>query len=119
MKVKLDENLPALLTVALGELGHDVHTSNEEGLGGYPDDQIWRAAQREGRFLIRQDLDFSDVRRFVPGTHYGILLIHLHSPSQRSLMNRIRQIFEAGNVHEWGGCFIVATERKVRIRKPG
>lgn len=65
MKVKLDENLPALLTVALGELGHDVHTSNEEGLGGYPDDQIWRAAQREGRFLITQDLDFSDVRQFV------------------------------------------------------
>src|SRR5690348_11412101 len=113
MKVKLDENLPALLTAALSELGHDVDTSNDEGLGGCADGQIWIAAQREGRFLITQDLDFSDVRQFIPGSHHGILLIRLHSPSQRSLMNRIRQIFETGNVHEWHGCFVVATERKI------
>jgi predicted nuclease of predicted toxin-antitoxin system len=118
MKVKLDENLPALLTAALSELGHDVHTSNDEGLGGCPDDQIWEAAQREGRFLITQDLDFSDVRQFVPGTHYGILLIRMHSPSQRNLMNRIGQIFETGNVDEWQKCFVVASERKIRIRRP-
>jgi hypothetical protein len=29
MKVKLDENLPADLTVLLKDLGHDVHTTPE------------------------------------------------------------------------------------------
>jgi predicted nuclease of predicted toxin-antitoxin system len=72
MRVKLDENLPLLLASALKGLGHDVHTTNEEGLAGCLDGQIWEAAQREGRFLLTQDHDFSDARRFVPGTHCGI-----------------------------------------------
>jgi predicted nuclease of predicted toxin-antitoxin system len=41
------------------------------------DCEVWEAAQRDERFLITQDLDFSDVRRFVPGSHRGILLVRL------------------------------------------
>jgi predicted nuclease of predicted toxin-antitoxin system len=118
MKVKLDENLPLLLASALKGLGHDVHTSNEEGLAGCLDGQIWEAAQREGRFLLTQDLDFSDARRFVPGTHCGILLIRLRSPSQHNLAERISQIFATEAVQDWLGSFVVVTERKVRVRKP-
>jgi len=40
---------------------------------GHPDGDIWRHAQQEGRFLITQDLDFSDINLFSPGTHHGIL----------------------------------------------
>jgi predicted nuclease of predicted toxin-antitoxin system len=118
MKIKLDENLPVLLTRALEDIGHDVDTSSGEGLAGCPDEQIWAAAQVERRFLITQDPDFSDVRRFAPGTHCGVLVVRLHSPSQRSLMERITQVFAAENVHEWPGCFVVVTERKVGVRRP-
>jgi predicted nuclease of predicted toxin-antitoxin system len=118
MKVKLDENLPLLLASALKRLGHDIHTTNEEGLTGRLDVEIWQAARREGRFLLTQDLDFSDARRFVPGSHCGILLIRLHSPSQRNLTDRITQIFETADVEGWLRCFVVVTERKIRVRKP-
>jgi len=118
MNIKLDENLPLLLTRALGQLGHNVHTTNDEGLAGSADEHIWEAAQRERRFLMTQDLDFSDLRRFAPGSHCGILVIRLHSPSQRRLTERITQVFRTENVHEWHGCFVVVTERKVRVRKP-
>lgn len=36
MKIKLDENLPGSLAVSLGNLGHDVHTTQGEGLAGRP-----------------------------------------------------------------------------------
>ena len=70
MKTKLDENLPAGLRPVLEKLGHDVDTAVSEGLAGHGDDDIWAASQQSGRFLITQDLDFSDVRRFRPGYRF-------------------------------------------------
>ena len=55
MKIKLDENIPATLSVTLGNLGHDVETVKDEGMVGCDDNYIWDSAQREGRFFITQD----------------------------------------------------------------
>ncbi|MCC6898753.1 MAG: DUF5615 family PIN-like protein [Polyangiaceae bacterium] len=74
MKLKLDENLPATLATRLRALGFDADTVLDEGLGGRSDGDVWAAAQTAGRFLVTQDLDFSDARVFAPGTHHGILL---------------------------------------------
>jgi predicted nuclease of predicted toxin-antitoxin system len=113
MKIKLDENLPV-------HLRHDVHTIAEENLSGKSDREVWEAAQQDERFLITQDLDFSDLRRFAPGTHSGILLVRLHSPDRESLIRRISEVFRQEEVEGWSKCFVVATERKVRIiRAPG
>jgi predicted nuclease of predicted toxin-antitoxin system len=112
MKIKLDENLPAILADSLRNLGHDVHTVLDEGLRGKEDRAIWNTAQAESRFLITQDLDFSDVRQFSPGTHAGILLIRLREPSRRNLFATVQKLFRNENVHEWLGCFVVATEEK-------
>jgi predicted nuclease of predicted toxin-antitoxin system len=117
MKIKLDENLPVQIKTGLTAFGHDVHTTYEEKLTGSKDAEIWAAAQNEQRLLITQDLDFADVRQFIPGTHHGILLVRLHFPSRMNLINRILQLFVTENVTTWTGCFIVATERKVRVRR--
>jgi Domain of unknown function (DUF5615) len=71
--------------------------------------------QDEGRFLITQDLDFSDLRRFAPGSHHGILLVRLHAPDWRHLSERVAEIFRSEEVEQWAGCFVVATERKIRV----
>ena len=118
MKIKLDENLPVRLAMLLGEFGHDVHTLREEHLAGHDDREIWEAAQTEARFLITQDLDFSDLRKFTPGSHCGMLLIRLHSPNRSNLIERIVELFRKEPVEEWAGCFVVATERKIRLLKP-
>jgi predicted nuclease of predicted toxin-antitoxin system len=118
MKIKIDENLPLQIALKLKSFGHDVHTTQNEGLSGCVDLVIWEAVQRDERFLITQDLDFSDARRFAPGTHHGILLIRLHSPSRFTLIERIEELFRNENVSGWAGCFVVATERKVRVRRP-
>jgi predicted nuclease of predicted toxin-antitoxin system len=118
MKVKLDENLPTRLAAALRNLGHDVHTTREEGLAGHPDEVIWNSAQRELRFLVTQDMDFSDSNKFAPGIHCGILLVRLHSPSWEALINRVVALFRSEDVTQWERCFLVATDRKLRLLKP-
>jgi predicted nuclease of predicted toxin-antitoxin system len=116
MKIKLDENLPRRLASRLAGMGHDVQTVGEEGIAGRVDPVVWEAAQRETRFLITQDMDFSNAQSFVPGSHYGILLIRLRTPSRRALIQRVEDLFREEDVAQWARCFVVATERKVRVR---
>ncbi len=118
MRIKLDENLPATLVRDLARLGHDLDTVPGEGLKGQSDDVVWVATQGAHRFLITQDLDFSDIRKFAPGSHRGLLLVRLAAPGRRALAERIRRIFETEAVESWEACFVVATDRKIRVRRP-
>lgn len=115
MKIKLDENLPRALTPRMAAMGHDAQTVVEEGIAGEDDPVVWEIAQREERFLITQDLHFSDARLFAPGTHAGILLLRLRAPSRRALVARVEALFAEHDVTSWSRCFVVATERKVRV----
>jgi predicted nuclease of predicted toxin-antitoxin system len=118
MKVKIDENIPLRLLAKLADLGHDVDTVAAEGLKGSPDNDVWAAAIREQRLLITQDLDFSDVRRFKPGTHPGLLLVRLREPGANALLKRISSVIEADSLDSFARCFVVLTDRKLRIRRP-
>ena len=71
MRFKLDENLPAILASDLAQIGHDATTCQTEGIAGSKDAVIAAHAASEGRILITFDLDFSDIRKYPPGTHPG------------------------------------------------
>ena len=118
MRIKLDENLPARLAHVLAAMGHDIDTVPQEGLAGLDDAQIWEAAQRAGRFLITQDLDFSSFLQFTPGTHHGLLLVRLRDTGRRALVRRREGIFQSEDVEAWKRCFVIATDRKIRVRHP-
>lgn len=118
MRIKLNENLPASLKSTIEKLGHDVDTTQHEGLSGSSDRELWEAAQKDRRFLITQDLDFSDIRRFAPGSHQGLLLIRLRSPDLRSLTERVTELFRGNDSADWPGCVVIATDRKVRVLRP-
>lgn len=102
----------------LGALGHDVDTAVDEGLGGVEDDNVWAAAQAAGRILITQDLDFSDVRAFAPGTHHGLLLLRVREPSRESLRSRVLAVFRDEAVDAWTRCVVVIGDKKIRVRTP-
>ncbi len=98
MKIKLDENLPERLAGALRRLGHDADSVRSEEMVGRDDADVWTAAQAAGRFLVTQDLDFSDERRYAPGTHHGLLLIRLARPGRAALLGRIVELFSTERV---------------------
>lgn len=118
MRIKLDENLPDRLVTVLTTLGHDVDTVHGEQLTGRADPEVWSAAQSAQRFLITQDLDFSDIRRYTPGTHAGLLLVRLPRPGRNALLDRVTGLFRTEQIENWAGCLVVATDQKVRIRRP-
>jgi len=118
LTIKLDENLPERLVDVLTGLGHDVDTVRSEGLIGINDFVVWDAAQSAKRFLVTQDLDFADMRRYEPGAHAGLLLVRLAKPGRDSLFERVSTLFSTEPVEEWCGCLVVATDRKIRIRRP-
>ncbi len=84
MRIKLDENLPESLLASLGSLGHDVDNVRMEELSGRPDPDVWQAAQARKRYLITQDMDFSNMKKFAPGTHHGLLV----APAARARADR-------------------------------
>ena len=116
MKIKLDENISVSLVPVLQQLGHDVDTVLEEGFGGQPDDAVWEAAKNEHRLLITQDLDFSDNKRFQPDRHSGILLLRLHEPGRKKLMEYVSFLFHSEDVNHWIGHLVIASEQRLRIR---
>jgi predicted nuclease of predicted toxin-antitoxin system len=117
MKVKLDENIPIRVADVLTPLGYEVDTVASEGLSGKPDADVWGAACHHDRFLITQDMDFSDVRQFKPGTHPGLLLVRLRQPGANLLVSRIQAIAEGEGLDSFARCFVVLTDRKLRIRR--
>jgi predicted nuclease of predicted toxin-antitoxin system len=118
MRIKLDENVPVSLVTVLKTLGHDVDSVPQEGLTGKPDPDVWRAAQECGRFLITQDLDFSDVRRYAPGTLQGLLLVRLKQTGRRAVYRGVTSLFTDYDPNLWRECFVLATEVKVRVHRP-
>ena len=111
MRIKLDENLPDRLVTVLTTRGHDVDTVYGEQLTGRADPDVWSAAQSARRFLITQDLDFSDIRRYTPGTHAGLLLVRLPRPGRSALLDRVTALFGTEQIENWAGCVVVATDQ--------
>jgi predicted nuclease of predicted toxin-antitoxin system len=118
MRLKLDENLPYRLADHLKQMGHDVDTVFTDNINGKPDAVIWDAAQQTGRFLITQDLDFSNIHRFSPGTHAGVLIVRLRDPGRENIFRRLLAIFQTEDVESWKHCFVVITDRKLRVQRP-
>jgi len=118
VKLKLDENLPISVSIRLAAIGLDTDTVLAEGLGGRSDAEVWQAAQIAERLLITQDLDFSDVRKYAPGTHHGILLVRLPDSEQWRIGDYVLGWFSTPDARTWERCFVVATINKVRVLRP-
>jgi predicted nuclease of predicted toxin-antitoxin system len=115
MNIKLDENLPESLVGSLANIGHDVDNVRAEGLAGSEDLAVWKAAQKAGRFFVTQDLDFSDIRQFAPGTHHGLMLVRLRIPGSRALAARIVAVFQSAEAVTSSRCFVLLTDHKLRV----
>ena len=116
--VKLDEHLGKASLQLLREGNYDVDTVLGEQLAGSTDELLWSKVVADGRLLITLDLDFSDVRRFRPGTHPGILLIRAHSTSSPAVLRVLRRVLAERSLEDLRGCLAVADERSTRVRWP-
>ena len=98
--------------------GHVAARVTEQGLSGAKDPAVWQHVCDTGQFFITLDLDFSDVRRFVPGTHPGILLIRARGKGREAVVRVLRRVLAEHGLRSLVGCLAVADESRTRIRRP-
>jgi hypothetical protein len=68
--------------------------------------------------FVTLDVDFSDVRRYKPGTHPGILLIRARSRSATAVSEVLARIIAERPLDDLSGCLAVADESFTLIRRP-
>lgn len=117
-RVKLDENLSQTHSRFLQQLGYDADRVHDQGISGASDKTVWERVVAEHRFFITLDLDFSDVRRFQPGTHPGILLIRARTRSRSAVLEVLRRSVAEHPLETLVGCLAIADEKQTRIRRP-
>jgi len=118
VRLKLDANLPRSARDRLVAPGLDVDTVLDEALGGRGDRDVWLAAQAAGRVLVTQDLDFSDARRFEPGSHHELVLDRLPDAEHWRIGDHLVAWFSSVEARSWDRCFFVVTANKVRLLRP-
>jgi len=119
MLVKVDEDLPKAVTRILQEKGHEAFSAQEQGMGGWKDEALWRAVQAERRFLVTADKGFADVRNYPPGTHEGILLLRPAKDGIGPLVALLERVLESHSLDALTGAVTVASSRAIRVRRPG
>ena len=115
--VKLDENLGRTHVDILRNAGYEADRVHDQGLSGATDATVWERVCAEGRFFVTLDLDFSDVRRYPPGTHQGILLIRSRNRSCPAVTEVLSRVIVERSLDELRGCLAVADESFTRIRR--
>lgn len=118
MRIKLDENLSRHLKPRLSDLGHDVTTTADERLLSQPDPIVAAAARAEGRILFTLDIEFADLRKYLPGTHPGIILFRPSALGPLTVNRFVEDFVRTTDLESLVGCVVVVEPMKVRIRRP-
>ncbi len=117
MRIKVDEDLPQAVAQMLRRLGHQAVTVVKQEMGGTKDPALWQVVQTEQRFLVTADKGFADVRRYVPGTHAGVLLLRPDQDGIRPVIELLEQVLASYDLEALAGAVTVVTPRGVRIRQ--
>jgi len=116
VKVKLDENLGRSHCELLRGAGYTAERIAEQDLSGAEDEVVWEHICSKGYFFITLDLDFSDVRKFPPGTHPGILILRPRSKGKKAVGEVLARVLKEHRLEPLKGCIAVADEVKTRVR---
>jgi predicted nuclease of predicted toxin-antitoxin system len=117
MRVKLDENLPRAATSLLRDAGHDADSVLDESLQGAADERIASACREERRALLTLDSDFSDVRRYPPGDHFGLIVLRPREQTIDGVIALIRRMLPQLEAADPAGQLWIVHEHEVRIRE--
>ncbi len=90
-----------------------------EGLEGAKDSEIADRVFHEGKILATFDLDFSDLRRYPPGSHPGIIILRLRSQDIQSCVTAFRKLFSQISEEDIYQNLVIVEESRVRIRDSG
>jgi predicted nuclease of predicted toxin-antitoxin system len=119
MLFKIDENLHDEVAELLRNNGHDAVTVHDQQMRGHPDEELASVCQREGRVMVTQDLDFSNIVAYPPENYSGIIVLRLHDPSRPSALAAARRLLALLASESLSGCLWTVDDVGIRIRPGG
>ena len=117
--VKLDEDLSPLVGEALETAGYVAATVRGQGWGGLKDAELWPKVCAESLLFITADKGFSDIRRFPPGTHPGILVRRPDRESIVEYRTLVEAVLAKHRLESLAETVTVASPRSIRVRRAG
>lgn len=118
MLFKVDENLHEEVADLLCQHGHDALTVYDQQMQGQVDDDVAAVCRQEGRVIVTQDLDFSNILTYRPQDYAGLVVLRLHDQSRRSVVAVVSRLIPLFATEPLAGCLWIVDEIGMRIR-PG
>jgi predicted nuclease of predicted toxin-antitoxin system len=103
VRVKVDENLPAMVAALLRERGFEADTVIEEGLAGSTDEDLLAAMREQDRMIVTLDRGFGDTRRYPPGSHPRIVVLRLADESALATRAAVMQLLDNHDLETLSG----------------
>ena len=119
MRLKLDENLGALVAELLREGGHDTATVPDQQMCSVGDVELITACRSERRCLVTLDLDFANPLVFPPSRYPGIAVLRLPpKPTPDDVIESARTFIVALSNYEIEGKLGVVQRGRIREYRP-
>jgi predicted nuclease of predicted toxin-antitoxin system len=115
VRFKLDENLSPSLVTFFTDAKHDAHSFIDQALSGKSDERVIEVCRREQRALVTFDLDFSNILRYPPGHHAGIIVLRLSDQAHSTAARAIQRVVELVDQESVAGTLWIVEDTRVRI----
>jgi predicted nuclease of predicted toxin-antitoxin system len=117
VKFKIDENLPAEAAEILKGAGFDAHSVGDENLTGANDEVVADASRSEDRILVTLDLDFANIRAYLPGEHAGIVVLRVKHQDKHTVLIHLRRLTTALARRSPSGELWIVDGNRIRFRQ--
>jgi predicted nuclease of predicted toxin-antitoxin system len=111
-----DECVYNITTLFVRSLGHNILTVQETGLAGTSDENVLRFAIEHERILITIDMDFSNIRRFPPKSHTGIIVLKIRPQTVEKVHKVLAQVLRELDAEQLGKSLVIIDQGKYRVR---
>lgn len=118
LRVKLDEDLPRQMIERFTARGIEATSVFSQGWQGMPDDELWPRVQAERCWLVTADRGFADLRRLVPGTQSGVLVLRVEPESRRGYLELAERVLEILDLASIPAAIVIASPAGIRVRRP-
>jgi len=118
VKFLLDANMPRAALDVTRSRGHGVEHVRDIGLDDATDARIAEHARSVGAVLVTRDLDFADVRRYLPAESCGLLVLRVPDDSTALQVAAVldRFLALADLVVQLPGHLVILERDRVRFR---
>lgn len=99
MKFLLDENFPRSAVRMLNEQGHEAIDIRDISTAGLNDEAIFLIAQKENAVILTTDNDFFHTIPNLFHEHAGIVVISLHQPNRKSILEKLAWLLTQCDTH--------------------